>query len=152
MTDTTGAAELREAAALLREAASHATPGPWRTHDTWLDSGGHTATVLTDRPDIKDTDLVAWLPTMSNAPWDETRNAWRNAGWMALMDPSVGLALADWLERAAVNAAVLTWPNDVVEGALAVARQVLSTTTGQQCPECGDTGACNGGPCPLGTG
>ncbi|MET9923443.1 MULTISPECIES: hypothetical protein [unclassified Streptomyces] len=30
--------------------------------------------------------------------------------------------------------------------ALAVARQLLGTTT---CPECGNTGACNGGPCPL---
>ncbi|NEB83946.1 hypothetical protein G3I43_07100 [Streptomyces anulatus] len=30
--------------------------------------------------------------------------------------------------------------------ALAVARQLLGTTT---CGECGDTGACNGGPCPL---
>ncbi|MGW0780379.1 hypothetical protein [Streptomyces sp. NPDC002913] len=42
------------------------------------------------------------------------------------------------------------WPCETAT-ALAVARQVLGTTTGQQCPECGNTGACNGGPCPLGT-
>ncbi|MFE9363709.1 hypothetical protein ACFYNN_13010 [Streptomyces sp. NPDC006978] len=130
--------QLRAAAALLREAASHATPGPWRTHDTHLGStGGHTATVLTDRPNINDTELVAWLPTMSNEPWDEARNAWRNAGWMALMHPSVGLALADWLDTETA-----TWAGDEVhspcstgtctlDAALVVARQVLGTTTGQ---------------------
>ncbi|MFJ8923900.1 hypothetical protein ACIREK_31035 [Streptomyces sp. NPDC102415] len=36
-----------------------------------------------------------------------------------------------------------------LSAALAVARQVLGTVT--ECPECGNTGACNGGPCPLGT-
>ncbi|MET9055469.1 hypothetical protein ABZW50_30410, partial [Streptomyces bacillaris] len=103
MTDTTPADrpadQLRAAAELLREAAGHATPGPWRTHDTHLGGvGGHTATVLTDRPNLNDTELVAWLPTMSHEPWDEARNAWRNAGWIALMHPGVGLALAAWLE------------------------------------------------------
>ncbi|MER8266497.1 hypothetical protein ABT007_20115 [Streptomyces griseus] len=34
----------------------------------------------------------------------------------------------------------------VVHPALAVARQLLGTTA---CPECGTSGACNGGPCPL---
>lgn len=35
MTTPTPAAELRAAAATLREATGHATPGPWRPHDTW---------------------------------------------------------------------------------------------------------------------
>ncbi|WP_405391092.1 hypothetical protein OG596_26490 [Streptomyces sp. NBC_01102] len=143
MTTETPAAVLRAAAELLREAASHATRGPWRTHDTWIDHGGHTATVLTDRPDINDTELVAWLPTMSNAPWDEARNAWRNAGWMALMDPAVGLALADWLD-----AYGLDWdrcPSDhpgmsLDEHALVVARRILGTSEQAQpatvkCPD-----------------
>ncbi|MGW1440310.1 hypothetical protein ACWD7M_34320 [Streptomyces griseus] len=133
MTDasSTPADQLRAAAELLREAAGHATPGPWRTHDTHLGGvGGHTATVLTDRPNLNDTELIAWLPTMSHEPWDEARNAWRNAGWMALMDPGVGLALAVWLDRAAdasdhhptgEGGAVAT----VVHPALAVARQLL---------------------------
>lgn len=130
MPDTTPTTELRAAAALLREAASHATPGPWRTHDTWIDHGGHTATVLTDRPDINDTELVAWLPTMSNQPWDEARNAWRNAGWMALMDPSVGLALADWLDASALLLPVMP-PSFNHDHALRVARLVLGTTDQQ---------------------
>lgn len=129
MTDATPtpdrpADQLRAAAELLREAAGHATPGPWRTHDTHLGGvGGHTATVLTDRPNLNDTELIAWLPTMSHEPWDETRNAWRNAGWMALMDPGVGLALAAWLEwqgRAIADGRIA-----VPDAALAVARQLL---------------------------
>ncbi|MFD8687818.1 hypothetical protein [Streptomyces sp. NPDC059651] len=133
MTDTTPATpadELRAAASLLRVAASHATPGPWRTHDTWVDRGGHTATVLTDRPDINDTELVAWLPTMSNQPWDEARNAWRNAGWMALMSPSVGLAVADWLEASGLLLAAMP-PSFNHDHALRVARLVLGTTDQQ---------------------
>lgn len=132
---TSPADELKAAAELLRETAGHATPGPWRSHDTWLDRGGHTATVLTDRPDLNATELVAWLPTMSSTPWDETRNAWRNAGWMALAHPGIGAALADWLDTEAA-----TWAGDEVhdrcteqactlDAALAVARQINGTTT-----------------------
>lgn len=137
MTDTTSAAdELRAAAALLREAASHATPGPWRTHDTHLGSaGGHTATVLTDRSDINDTELVAWLPTMSHEPWDEARNAWRNAGWMALMHPGVGLAVARWLESwAGVELSEHGPMPEDAQHALAVARQLLGTNVAEDEP------------------
>ncbi|MFJ6143093.1 hypothetical protein ACIQH7_05810 [Streptomyces anulatus] len=149
MTDTSPtpadrpADQLRAAAELLREAAGHATPGPWRTHDTHLGGvGGHTATVLTDRPNLNDTELIAWLPTMSHEPWDEARNVWRNAGWMALVHPRVGLALADWLEREGLiwqaiddaSAAQEETGVKVTVGlsthaeALAVARQLLGTT------------------------
>ncbi|MEV5854695.1 hypothetical protein [Streptomyces anulatus] len=76
-----------------------------------------------------------------------------HAAWIALMHPGVGLAMAAWLDAEAA-----TWAGDEVhnscstqsctlDAALAVARQLLGTTTA--CPECGDTGACNGGPCPL---
>ncbi|MFD3568483.1 hypothetical protein [Streptomyces sp. NPDC058667] len=94
---TTPADELRTAAKTLREHAQDATPGPWRQHDTHLDLGGHTATVLSGKGN--ETELRAWLPTMSHEPWDETRNAWANASYMALMDPRVGHALADWLDH-----------------------------------------------------
>ncbi|MFB6665893.1 hypothetical protein ACFUJX_19745 [Streptomyces rubiginosohelvolus] len=131
MTEISPAEQLRAAAELLREAAGHATPGPWRTHDTHLGGvGGHTATVLTDRPNTNDTELIAWLPTMSHEPWDEARNAWRNAGWVALMHPGVGLAVAALLADYADD-----WhscPEDhpgtkLDEYALALARQVLGT-------------------------
>jgi hypothetical protein len=42
----------------------------------------------------------------------------------AAMGPNVGLAIADWLDQAAANAAALTWPNDFIESALAVARAI----------------------------
>lgn len=83
---------LRRAAALLRERATAATGGEWRTHDTHLPLGGHTATILVG--ERNDTELLAWLPTMSHEPWDDERNAWRNADWIATVHPGVGLALA----------------------------------------------------------
>lgn len=64
--------------------------------------------------------------------------------------------LADWFDETA-NA--LSWlapfrDNEpgygMWEAAAAVARQVLGTA-GEQCPQCGTSGACNGGPCPLNT-
>jgi hypothetical protein len=139
----TPATEFHEAAELLREAASNATPGPWRPHDTHLlDHGGHTATVMTDRADLNGSELIAWVPTMSNEPWDETRNAWRNAGWMAFMHPGVGIALAEWMDAMAVWAreypemahdhdrpACEDYACDVMGRGIALARQILGTET-----------------------
>lgn len=91
--------------------------------------------MLTDRPDLNATELVAWLPTMSSNPWDETRNAWRNAGWMALMHPGVGAALAKWLDTEAASNAGDEEHGDCTEesctltAALTVARQILGTTS-----------------------
>ncbi|WP_406188958.1 hypothetical protein [[Kitasatospora] papulosa] len=68
------------------------------------------------------------------------------------------LPLANWLEAEA--AAPITAqhstrcvdPQCTTLAALTVARRVLGTTnTETECPECGTTGACNGGPCPLTT-
>ncbi|MEU9606172.1 hypothetical protein [Streptomyces sp. NPDC048057] len=125
----TPADELRAAAALLRTLATAATPGPWRQHDTHLDLGGHTATVLSGHQNT--TELRAWLPTMSHEPWDETRNVWADASYIALMDPTVGLALGEWLDHAAtahdasVTAAASVWPDpaDAAERSAWVARQ-----------------------------
>ena len=68
--------------------AKAATPGPWRTHDTFLDTGGHTATVLSGEGN--GTGLRAWLPTFKGVdqPWDGERNAWADAAHIALHDPS----------------------------------------------------------------
>ncbi|MFZ3473130.1 hypothetical protein ACODT3_10650 [Streptomyces sp. 4.24] len=45
----------------------------------------------------------------------------------AAMHPGVGTALADWLDTAGANADALTWPNQFVESALAVARAILGS-------------------------
>lgn len=115
---TTPADELRVAAQTLREHAQTATPGPWRQHDTHLDLGGHTATVLSGTGN--DTQLRAWLPTMSHEPWDEQRNVWADASYIALMGPDVGHALADLLERQAHVAAEMQdfLGNEFQDGAL----------------------------------
>lgn len=119
----TPAEELHAAADKLRELSAAATAGPWYQHDTHLNQGGHTATVLTDREDINDNELIAWVPTWSHESWDETRNAWNNASYTAAMHPGVGAALADWLDDAAVDAEQI----GANHHALAVARQILGT-------------------------
>lgn len=124
----TPAEELGAAAEKLRELATAATAGPWTQHDTHLDLGGHTATVRTDREDINQTELVAWVPTWSHQPWDNARNAWNNAAYMATMHPGVGAAVADWLDSYAAQLAASTHPgwHETVSGPpLAVARAIL---------------------------
>jgi hypothetical protein len=66
--------------------ARAATPGPWRQHDTHLGQYGHTATVLSGEGN--DTELRAWLPSMSQESWDETRNVWNDAVHITQHDPA----------------------------------------------------------------
>lgn len=100
----TPSALLTAAADRLRDLAASATPGPWRQHDTYLDVGGYTATVLSGEPGKGGFhNLRAWLPTMSQEPWDETRNAWADARWIAALSPAVSPALERWLRETAVS-------------------------------------------------
>lgn len=129
---------LQRAAAVLREHAEKATPGPWDTqfhrfqHETpddrtaaWdLRGAPHPAgygtsfTVVADLPVYKDS---------------ETEVA-SDAAYLALMHPPVALALADWLDAIAtdterlVGAEGLLSLNVIVNGyteAIAVARAIL---------------------------
>lgn len=93
---------LNRAADLIRDTAAAATPGPWFTHDTHLNAGGHTATVLSGV--YPEGQLRAWLPTWSHEPWDETRNVWNDARWIALMSPAVAPMI-----EAMLRAAALSW-------------------------------------------
>lgn len=127
---TSPADELRTAAEKLRELTTAATPGPWRQHDTHLGPYGHTATVLSGERNT--TELRAWLPTMSQESWDETRNVWADASYIALMHPGVGAALADWLDSTAATIDAVTRKHEEaasetahwVAPALAVVRQI----------------------------
>ena len=125
---TTPAEDLRAAAAKLRELATAATPGPWRQHDTHLGQYGYTATVLSGEGN--DTDLRAWLPSMSQEPWDEARNVWPDAAYIAAMHPGVGLALAELLEHHALHvdavhkAAANVWHEGEAERAEWVEKQI----------------------------
>lgn len=96
---TEPAARLQAAATRLRALAAAATPGPWRQHDTHLGQYGYAATVLSGEGN--DTELRAWLPSMSQQPWDEARNVWPDAQWIAAMHPGVGEALAALLTSTA---------------------------------------------------
>lgn len=80
--------------------ARAATPGPWRAHDTHLGQYGYAATVLSGEGN--DTDLRAWLPSMSNEPWDEARNVWADAAHIAAHDPARVLREID-AKRALLN-------------------------------------------------
>lgn len=70
----------------VEDTARYATQEPWRSHDTHLDHGGHTATILAGEDN--NTELLAWLPTMSHEAWDEARNAWRNANHIVMHAPT----------------------------------------------------------------
>jgi hypothetical protein len=108
MATNTIANKLREAAARLRGESADTTPGPWRRHDTHLNTGGHTATVLTERQELNGVELVAWLPSWSHEPWAD-RPCWSNSRWIALVHPGLAEPLAVWLEEYA------RWATDSIE-------------------------------------
>ncbi|AHH98218.1 hypothetical protein [Kutzneria albida] len=122
---------LADAANKLTKLGSAATPGQWWTHDTHLGVGGHTASVLTGESGTSKVELLAWLPTFSNEPWDQSRNVWNNAQWIAVMGPTIAPFLAAWLSQAAQIAAAA--PNrgefrvSVDRKALGLAEYVMRT-------------------------
>jgi hypothetical protein len=82
--------------AAIRARLAEASPGPWRAHDTWLDSGGHTATVLRGPEGEPCIDGVAWLPTRrSDVYWDDQRNVWADAQFIAAARQDVPALLAE---------------------------------------------------------
>jgi alpha-beta hydrolase superfamily lysophospholipase len=69
---------------------------------------------------------------MSHEPWDETRNAWPDAQYIAAMHPGVGAALADWLDSVASRARQDSsgeWIGADLHHALTVARAINHTAT-----------------------
>jgi hypothetical protein len=122
--------DLREAAKTLRERAEAATRGPW------LRAADHSLA----RGQYADNDLGWWdgeyaAPVGSTGDGDE---ATADARYIATVHPGVGLALADWLDKAAE-----AWPLDLAAPprdprdramlyeALAVARLILGRADGK---------------------
>lgn len=100
--------ELRIAAEKIRrdsETAHRASPAPWRVTDEHVVRCAD-GMIVADRSGTDHPAERADLP------------------YIAAMQPTVGLALADWLDTAAANASALTWPSDFIERALAVARTI----------------------------
>lgn len=129
--------ELHAAAATLRKLTSDATPGPWRRplntrykstvtgplpegeRGTWLDGND---------PDTGEREqcTVAMIPTWSNGRHSRQRGG-RDLEYIAAMGPSVGAALADWLDATATSLAASThpdWQEIVAQHPLAVARAI----------------------------
>ena len=92
---------VRRGAEKMRKLASDATPGPWRNHDAYVPGGGYTATVLVGEGN--DTKPLAWVPSSSNDPSEIDRQAWPDAVYIAAMDPSVALLIAEQWDAVALE-------------------------------------------------
>lgn len=125
MTDRTPAQTLRAAAEKLHEATKGTTPGAW-THDPdriW-NASPHFDQEFVGTPGQYDGTLII---AATGRPEDSESLA--NADWIALMQPSVGLVLAQWLDTTATYYRPgVTHPSHVT-AALAVARRLLGEVT-----------------------
>lgn len=106
--------ELRTAAATLRKLAVDATPGPWHRplntrykatvtgplpegeRGNWIDG-------IDPETGQREQCTVATVPTRSNGKHSRQRGG-RDLEYIAAMHPTVGLALANWLDSAAEDA------------------------------------------------
>ena len=117
--------ELRMAAERLREVAGKATPGPWE----------HTG--IYRHPDTRHYVSVApWTPWTPETPRVADDALVADAAYIALVGPTVGLALADWLDAEADEQERLgsvEQPNVTPAGmnAYRVARAILGTGADQ---------------------
>lgn len=84
----TAAEKLRRAAEVLRERAEAATPGPWTTPDGNDEYINPTDVVSVGEPGKR---------------WIICEHAGQDAPFIATMNPTVALAVADWLDDAASN-------------------------------------------------
>ncbi|GAA0704844.1 hypothetical protein GCM10010193_69820 [Kitasatospora atroaurantiaca] len=129
MPDLSPAETLTTAAKLLRERATAITapdPGldqPWHVEECADNETGGCPCIVAYQQHDDSSGFGVTTRYVADAETPEF------AQWIALMNPGVGLALADWLDVAAANAAALTWPNQFIDSALAVARQILGEVT-----------------------
>jgi hypothetical protein len=89
---------LRRAAEVLRERAEAATPGPWEPYV--LGSEGYDVRgPQTSIPGRR----IARSTRVARCGYEEWEVDKANAAYIATVDPTVGLALADWLDSEAIN-------------------------------------------------
>ncbi|MFJ9740884.1 hypothetical protein [Streptomyces sp. NPDC101166] len=94
--------EMRDAVAKLRKHVKHATDGPWVTSSVWSPRATCTSAVYSHAHPAGSIDSEVVASGRIKSGYGGIRNPW-NAEYVALMQPAVGAALADWLEQAAVN-------------------------------------------------
>lgn len=91
------ATELRTAAEKLRKHVKHATDGPWVTSTVWSPRATSTSAVYSHAHPTGTVDSEVVASGRIKSGYGGIRNPW-NAEYIALMQPSVGAALAQLLE------------------------------------------------------
>ncbi|MGV9588186.1 hypothetical protein [Streptomyces tendae] len=94
--------ELRNAAAKLRKHVKHATDGPWVTSSVWSPRATSTSAVYSHAHPAGSVDSEVVASGRIKSGYGGIRQPW-NAEYIALMQPAVGAALAEWLEQAGEN-------------------------------------------------
>ncbi|MFF5670289.1 hypothetical protein [Streptomyces hygroscopicus] len=133
MTDTSPADQIRAAAVLLRTlatAASTDTDGTptahWNTEPCWPDDDDGSRFLYGDHLTRDDGRRISWpLLTRGGSHQRPSYMHGQHAEYAAAMDPTVGLAIAAWLDSAAADAEQVG-PDP---HAIAVARQILDEET-----------------------
>ena len=120
-------ARIKHAAELIHTRATAATPGPWWVHrdnatDLWYGDQARTYGLDENPHQFDDADWDTWEQTTGQLAHGELREP-HDAIHIAGMDPTLALALADWLVYEATKAA-LGW-NGQSDRALAVADAYL---------------------------
>ena len=99
--------QLRAAAAVIRQHATHATPGPWHYLGNLGDFGGHLVeTIETNPPDYREPRHEPHIDAASE----------HDAKWIAAMSPAVADPLAQWLDFEATRVDVLPAIAEDIDG------------------------------------
>lgn len=98
--DTSPSAEIRAAVAKLRKHVKHATDGPWVTSSVWSPRATCTSAVYSHAHPAGSVESEVVASGRIKSGYGGIRQPW-NAEYIALMQPAMGAALADWLQLAA---------------------------------------------------
>lgn len=92
--------ELRAAVAKLRKHVKHATESPWHTSSVWSPRAISTSAVYSHAYPAGSVASEVVASGKIRSGYGGIREPW-NAEYIALLQPSVGAALADWLHLVA---------------------------------------------------
>ena len=93
---TSPVTELRDAVAKLRKHVKHATESPWHTSSVWSPRATSTSAVYSHAHPAGSVESEVVASGKIRSGYGGIRQPW-NAEYIALMQPAVGAALADWL-------------------------------------------------------
>ena len=93
---TSPVTELRDAVVKLRKHVKHATESPWHTSSVWSPRATSTSAVYSHAHPAGSVESEVVASGKIRSGYGGIRQPW-NAEYIALMQPAVGAALADWL-------------------------------------------------------